>query len=508
MSDLETRKQLLIDEVFPAPPPPPDMAARVLAAMDRQRAPRTRRGPLVAAASVAALAAGLAFVWMQWGSGRVIEEDGGWIAAERSTVDIGSRAAAAMEPGADLKWSVRKERVRVQQRRGSVFYRVDRGGPFQVSTPDGDVEVTGTCFRITHAARGLPGESTLVTVLEGSVNVRTAAGTLSLKVGETARLWKDRRPQALGMSSGEAAAAHDEELRERAAPEVHTVVTAEASEPARARAPERASALLLPPSTRLRVFGNPLDKVSLALPAGKHGGIEVARDPGFRRQVFSGPARGPFVTVPAPERGDLYWRVAGQSDLAGHARFLPDARAGSGRAVANVVSEGRPSTTINFQGPPPALTLAFAESPGAVGYRVRVYRMGVEQPILERTVADARCAVAAGTLSDGHYLWTVVPLDDGGRALGERPMNKLELAYDNARSTLAITRVGDGEVQGVAPLGARLYVNGAGVEVDDKGRFSLKAGGERVLVFRLVESDGAESYWVRSLAARPQRKTL
>jgi hypothetical protein len=482
------------------------MARRVMAALDREKkGPRRWQRPAIVA-GVSALAAGLAMiVWVQTRPG-VVEEDGGWIAAERSTVDIGARAAAAMEPGADLKWSVRKERVRVQQRRGSVFYRVNKGGPFQVTTPDGDVEVTGTCFRITHAARRGPAATTLVSVLEGSVNVRTAAGMLSLKAGETARLARDRAPEPLPLPPAEAAAAHDEELRDRPAPEVRTVVTAEAPEPrAREARPEKPSALVLPPSTRLRVFGNPLDKVSLAVPGGKHAGIEVSRDPSFRRPVYSGPARA-FVTVPAPARGDLYWRVSGQSDLAGHARFLPDPRPPGG-SVATVISEARPSTTINFQGAPPALTLAFAEAAGAARYQVQVFRMGVDRPVLERTVSEARYPIPAGVLTDGHYLWTANPLDEAGRSLGERPMKKLELAYDNARSTLALTRVEDGEIEGVAPLGAKLYVNGDAVEVDRKGRFSLKAGGERTLVFRLVESDGAESYWVRNVG-RVQRKTL
>jgi len=507
MSDLHSRESArrLVEGLWPAPPPPPDLAGRVLASLDREKRPRWPRRPVVAA-SLSALAAGLALTWWVQSRPGIVEEDGGWIAAERSTVDIGTRAAAAMEPGSDLKWSVRKERVRVQQRRGSVFYRVDRGGPFQVSTPDGDVEVTGTCFRITHAARGVPGASTLVSVLEGSVNVRTAAGLLKLQAGETARLWKDRRPQPLSLPPAEAAAAHDQELREPPAPEVSTVVADEAPEPrATARAPERAP-LLLPPSTRLRVFGNPLTKVSLAVPPGKHGAIEVARDPGFKRPIYSGPARAPFVTVPAPARGDLYWRLAGQSDLSGHARFLPDLTGGRG-VTKNVVSEGLPSTTINFQGSPPALTLTFAEAPAATSYQVRVYRMGVEEPLVERTVTEGRCELGAGTLADGHYLWTVIPLDGNGRALGKRAMNKLELAYDNARSTLAITRVDDGQVQGVAPLGARLFVNDAPATVDGKGRFSLKVGGARVLVFRLVDAEGAESYWIRNVG-KPQRKTL
>ena len=137
----------LIDELWPAPAPPPDMANRVLAVLDREQRPRARRSLVIGGA--VALAAGLALVWGLYGrASGPVDEDGGWVASGRSTVDIGNRAAAAMEPGADLKWSVRKERVRVQQRRGSVFYRVDKGGPFQVTVP----RTGGTVFyRLLHA---------------------------------------------------------------------------------------------------------------------------------------------------------------------------------------------------------------------------------------------------------------------------------------------------------------------------------------------------------------------
>jgi hypothetical protein len=502
MSERDPRRHP-IDELWPVPAPPRDLAQRVLVVLDRERRPR-RRGPVMF--GTLALAAGLALAWgLFWRHPAALDEDGGWVASARSTVDIGSRAAAAMEPGADLQWSVRKERVRVQQRRGSVFYRVDKGGPFQVTTPDGDVEVTGTCFRITHASRPTS-TGTLVSVLEGSVNVRTSRGLLRLKAGETARLRSDRPPELVPLPPTEAAAAHDEELRDPpTSAELHPAPEIIESHPREAPSRERPSPLVLPPSTRLRVFGNPLDKVSLTVPAGRRAAVEVARDRQFRHPVFSGASRAPFVTVSAPSRGDLYWRLAGDTEPAGHARFLPEGRGGPERPVTNLVSEGRLSTTIHFQGAAPALTLAFA--PGADRYRVRVARAAApDRPILERIVAEPRCEIAAGLLAEGSYLWSAVPVDGDGRPLAHRPTNKLELAYDNARSTLAITRLTESEVQGVAPLGARLFVNGTAAAVDEKGRFAMKVGASRVLVFRLLSSDGSESYWVRSPG--PRRRTL
>jgi hypothetical protein len=500
MSDHDPR---LLDELWPVPSPPPDMANRVLAVLDRERRPRVRRPFLIGGAM--ALAAGLALAWGLHGRApSARDEDGGWVASARSTVDIGNRAAAAMEPGADLKWSVRKERVRVQQRRGSVFYRVDKGGPFQVTTPDGEVEVTGTCFRITHASRAAS-TGTLVSVLEGSVNVRTSAGVLRLKAGETARLRSSRPPEPLALPPAEAANAHDEELRDRpTTAEVHPAQEIIESRPRETTTHERPSSLVLPPSTRLRVFGNGLDKVSLTVPPGRRAAVEVARDRHFRHPVFSGAARAAYVTVPAPARGDLYWRLAGDSEPAGHARFLPDTEERRERSVNNVVSEGRLSTTIHFQGAAPALTLSLSSSGSR--WRVRVARAAApDKAILERVVSEPRCEIAAGILAEGRYLWSATPIDDDGHPTAQRPVNHLELAYENARSTLAITRMSDSEVQGVAPLGAQLFVNGEAAALDEKGRFAMKVNA-RVLVFRMLSSDGSESYWVRTPGAR--RKVL
>jgi hypothetical protein len=85
-------------------------------------------------------------------------------------------------------------------------------------------------------------------------------------------------------------------------------------------------------------------------------------------------------------------------------------------------------------------------------------------------------------------------------------MNKLELVYDNSRTTLAIARPKPGEalpasgtVEGVAPLGAKLFVNGKPAALDAKGRFSLAVGRAEALVFRVVADNGAESYWVRKV---------
>ena len=129
----------------------------------------------------------------------------GEITAEARTEQwLGSRARAVLEPGARVAWSGGE----IVQARGDVFYRVERGGPFRVHTPAGDVEVKGTCFRVSvrpgRDAEGLDmtrrdwavggigvvvGAAAFVGVYEGKVAVSRAGGPpVSVAAGESATL--------------------------------------------------------------------------------------------------------------------------------------------------------------------------------------------------------------------------------------------------------------------------------------------------------------------------------
>ena len=553
MSERE-RKQRLFDELWPCPEPPPDLAARVMRRM-RQEAraedaaklgyeapiaaaaavaarplpppvplfPRRRRwSPLAVGGAVTGLAAAAALL-LTWGYLRsaplelaldpALAPDGRLVATRAQMVAIGERAAASVESGADIVWSVRAKRVRVSQRRGSVLYRVRKGGPFQVVTPAGDVEVTGTSFRVTLA----PGDDraaragTLVSVIEGSVRVKSGKREVALVAGQSARLLPDRQPELMKTSVSPAAAAV-------AVPPPAAISGAGAAfaslgdrAPADSYAGRGPAALLLPMARGLEVFGAGQSEVSLTLPSARSGAVvQVARDPRFTDQVWKGATRAGFVTVSAPGRGDLYWRLLGGATprrTVGHARFRPEgpARPAPGRPH-NLVTDERESTTVYFQNAAPALTLAFAPTAGARRYQVRL-SSAAGKVLLERVVTEPRCPVPSELLAEGSYQWTAQPLD--GR--GSPRTRKLDLVYDNAQSTLTISQPAPGtavagssvEVNGVAPLGARLYVNGRAVTVDEKGRFATTVvGSPRTLVFRVVDADGAESYWVRPLDRR------
>jgi hypothetical protein len=277
-----------------------------------------------------------------------------------------------------------------------------------------------------------------------------------------------------------------------------------------------ASDVVLPTSRGLHVYADNLPDVTLSWNPQGESLVEVASDPEFKDVLVAGKIAGSSITVPAPRRADLYWRVTGkggEKSVVGHARFEPDRR----RSVLdlehphNLVGESGPMTTVYFQGVVPTLTFSYAAKPGAVRYRLRVYKAGaLDAPIVERTVSDTRCPVDANVLREGSYVWHAVPLGAEGQELAGGRMNKLELVYDNALTRLAIgspkpNEVATGpEVQalGVAPLGSKLYINGKQAHLDDKGRFQERVSRAPAVVFRLVGKNGSESYWIRKLRVR------
>lgn len=176
----------LIDDLWPALEPGRDFSARVVAAMDGvgavTPAPRARRR--LAGALAVLVAVGVPFIVYRVTRprGSSMASFGDVAARERQTVAIGDRAVAVAEPGAELGWTYGSGRVRVDQRRGTVFYRVERKTPFVVRTALGEVRVTGTCFQVEL------GEALAVHVFEGSVAVSNERGSLAVTAGELARV--------------------------------------------------------------------------------------------------------------------------------------------------------------------------------------------------------------------------------------------------------------------------------------------------------------------------------
>ncbi|NTX58125.1 FecR domain-containing protein [Myxococcus sp. CA039A] len=244
--------------------------------------------------------------------------------------------------------------------------------------------------------------------------------------------------------------------------------------------------------------------------------VEVASDEAFTRPLLSGTVYQSFVNVPAPARGLLYWRVRGKDgkDLAkGSATFAPERLGGDLDRVRNVVPEGLEKTTIFYQDKPPSVTFTYAEEASAARYKVAVYRVGaLEKPVAERTVTEARAALDAGALGEGSYLWSVTPLSATGEQLKGGRMNKLELVYDNSVPMLLVSQPRNGQraaskvrTTGVAPVNARLSINGRPVSLDGKHRFDTwvePVGAPPLLVFKMTRPGAPDVHTVRTLRQR------
>jgi len=240
----------------------------------------------------------------------------------------------------------------------------------------------------------------------------------------------------------------------------------------------------------------------------------VASDAGFTHPVLSGRVYRASVNVPAPARGELHWRVTGADGTRlaqGRVRLAPEPRQRPLARLRNEVPEGTERTTIFYQDRPPAVTFTWAEVPGAAQYQLAVYREGaLDAPVAERRVAELRAALEAGALGEGRYLWSVAPLSAQGAVLRGGRLNKLELVYDNSVPGLMLgaprngARAGRGPVwvQGVAPVGSALSVNGQPLALDAKGRFRaqvLPTGQPPLLLFMMTRPDAPAVLTVRRL---------
>jgi hypothetical protein len=213
------------------PPPPPDLAGQVVAAMSAQaQAPerpvtaRPTGGARVYPLAVA-LAAGVAIGAV----GMVLTEraPSGAVAtgdrrpSAKETIQLGSRAVLVAEAGADLRWRPGPEDgVLVEQSAGAVFYRVNTGR-FVVETPHGLVRVQGTCFRVevtdmklfhrpnlSGAALGAAlGAAVVVSVYEGRVLLARGSDEVVLGPGDSGQVTAGGRPERRTPSAGREAAA-------------------------------------------------------------------------------------------------------------------------------------------------------------------------------------------------------------------------------------------------------------------------------------------------------------
>jgi hypothetical protein len=174
--------------------PSPEFAGRVVAAAMRESRTRPTRRYAIGGAIVAAAIAAITLFTL-WPRGERAPARGDVTATARIEVPIGDRGIAVLEPGAHVRW----EGDRVEQARGDVFYRVERGATFTVKTPAADVQVLGTCFRISikpetnmkrrDVAAGAIGAvaaaMVVIGVYEGKVRVSHAEQAVTVGAGES-----------------------------------------------------------------------------------------------------------------------------------------------------------------------------------------------------------------------------------------------------------------------------------------------------------------------------------
>jgi hypothetical protein len=188
---------------YQVPSAPSGFSDRVMAAIasdtgDRRSA-RPRRAIIAAASVFAIAAAAVLFVVLRSGTS-VPAVDGARQTEARETIEVADRAVVVASGGTRLQWHVANHDAVVDQTSGSAFYRVERGGRFDVRTPLGVVSVTGTCFSVEVMSMKNPFDpktlrgaavgaaiatGVIVAVYEGNVSLANPAGRLKLGAGET-----------------------------------------------------------------------------------------------------------------------------------------------------------------------------------------------------------------------------------------------------------------------------------------------------------------------------------
>ncbi|MFT3710098.1 MAG: hypothetical protein QM817_20900 [Archangium sp.] len=387
------------------------------------------------------------------------------------------------------------------------------------------VLLKGTEVGIVEARKGLGGDATALDVQKGELEVAAPPGQ-STRVGVAPGLTlvSDLGGQFTLRRTGSGfdidALAGDVKIeREGEAPQ--TVPGGQsASVPLKGKPAVRAAnkeAIVLPPKN-VRLFHSGLKKISLAWDDddAKEWRFQLATDPGFTTLVRDGIVHDPFVSVPVTGKG-WFWRVLkpdGKTEASkGSVTFAAEPKTADLSRVKNEVRAGSETTTIHFQDKdkPPMVTFLWNKEEGAAKYVVKVYREGqLSSTVAERTVTDEQVSLPENTLAEGNYLWSVTPLDGKGGELKGGRMNKLHMTFDNGVAALAIKTPRNGDAggktvktSGLVPVGAKLFINGRAVELDEHARFDTSvsplAGGR--LVYRLV-TGGAESWTVRTVRGK------
>ena len=400
----------------------------------------------------------------------------------------------------------------VRARKGTVLLKLEGSGSALALSEGGELVVEGIARTgSTDEARVDLLQGELALSLDPERNSRVVLPGLSLESDGAARLEVRRTGDGFTVDSR----AGDVVLvrggaRESLRAGERATVTGEAASQVEVVEP---APLELGPSEAQQVFHRRLSEVALTWDAGGEVLVEVASDAAFTQRVLSGVARRGFVNVPVPTRGTLHWRVRrpeGTEVARGSAAFAPERSLKELGLLRNRVADGSQKTTIFFQDKPPAVTFTCEPDAGAASYQVRVYRPGsLDRPVAERAAPGPQVSLPEGALDEGSFLWSITPLSASGRPLRGGRMNKLELVFDNSVPTLVVSSPRDGQragtrvrVTGVAPVDARLFVNGQPLQLDGKHRFNTwvaPQGQPPLVLFKMTRPGSPDLYTVRAL---------
>jgi hypothetical protein len=185
-------------DAYEVPTMPTGIEDRLWQRMHAAKPPRSRRWTLGAGAAAVGVAASVA--WFVTAGSSAVVRSGAAHTADRSTLSIG-KATLVAEPGTALTWTSSDRGVRVEQRSGNVFYRVEPGRPFVVVTDVGELTALGTCFRVEVSSMKLPKQGLIggaigavvtagvfVAVFEGKVSLANDRGRVEIAPGQSARI--------------------------------------------------------------------------------------------------------------------------------------------------------------------------------------------------------------------------------------------------------------------------------------------------------------------------------
>lgn len=269
---------------------------------------------------------------------------------------------------------------------------------------------------------------------------------------------------------------------------------------------------LRPKSSVVVYYNKRIPAVSFIVPSSEgKTKIELAADKEFKQVGMAEEVSQSFVYDQLAV-GKFYWRLGESNESRAVLQVTQESENDCANCKrTNLIDDTGEKTVVYFQQALPAIVLRWKASPSAANYNLKVFSDGeFDTPLVNEKLTDTKRAFDSGRFQEGKYYWLVTALDQGGAEAGSGRMNSLQISYDNVITALVIrspkqdiqTREAHVPVTGEVELGAKLFINGKRIELDENNRFSETvevSKGVNQIVFRAVSSDGLERYYIRDV---------